>query len=190
MSKHEEIFTFNVNGWFDYRSIYDEVLKLFKDKEGEVVLVEIGLWQGMSFSYLVDKASEYKNYKVYGVDHFQGDIDNPREQELIGQLDNSLKDTFDTNMKKMELKEGVEYTLVQSDSIKAASFVPDVDFVFIDGGHLEKQVTEDINTWLPKVKKGGIIAGHDYDSYGVQEAVINKFGSNFITRNGSWIYYA
>ena len=37
-----------------------------------------------------------------------------------------------------------------------------LDFVYIDGHHGFKWVAEDIYWWSKKVKKGGIISGHDY----------------------------
>lgn len=37
-----------------------------------------------------------------------------------------------------------------------------VDMVFVDGGHDYESVRLDIETWIPKVKRGGIIAFHDY----------------------------
>ena len=37
-----------------------------------------------------------------------------------------------------------------------------LDFVFIDGNHAFEYVTEDIAEWSKKVRKGGIISGHDY----------------------------
>ncbi len=37
-----------------------------------------------------------------------------------------------------------------------------LDFVFIDANHDFEHVTEDIAQWGKKVKKGGIIAGHDF----------------------------
>jgi predicted O-methyltransferase YrrM len=37
-----------------------------------------------------------------------------------------------------------------------------LDFVFIDGNHSARYVIDDIDEWSKKVKKGGIISGHDY----------------------------
>jgi predicted O-methyltransferase YrrM len=37
-----------------------------------------------------------------------------------------------------------------------------IDFIFIDDGHLEDEITADIEHWLPKVKSGGYVAFHDY----------------------------
>lgn len=38
-----------------------------------------------------------------------------------------------------------------------------IDFIYIDACHTYKCVKEDIICWLPKIKIGGILAGHDYD---------------------------
>ena len=37
-----------------------------------------------------------------------------------------------------------------------------IDFVFIDGSHEYEDIKNDIISWMPKVKKGGVLAGHDY----------------------------
>ena len=37
-----------------------------------------------------------------------------------------------------------------------------LDFVYIDGNHNYEYVFEDITVWEPKVKKGGLVGGHDY----------------------------
>jgi predicted O-methyltransferase YrrM len=50
------------------------------------------------------------------------------------------------------------------------------DFVFIDASHDYANVKSDIETWMPKVKPGGILGGDDYhDSWkGVFKAVDEK----------------
>jgi len=37
-----------------------------------------------------------------------------------------------------------------------------LDFVYIDANHNFDYVIQDIIQWVPKVKKGGVVAGHDY----------------------------
>lgn len=37
-----------------------------------------------------------------------------------------------------------------------------VDMVFVDGEHSYEGCTGDINNWMPNLKKGGILAVHDY----------------------------
>jgi len=65
------------------------------------------------------------------------------------------------------------------------------DLVFIDGDHRYEGVHNDIQAWLPKVRPGGIICGHDYGQptpeWGVKEAVDEAFGSRVVVaRNYVW----
>lgn len=63
---------------------------------------------------------------------------------------------------------------IKSSSVEAAKMYHDksLDFVFIDAAHDYKNVKQDIISWLPKIKSGGIISGHDYFmSEGVRTAV-------------------
>jgi len=49
-------------------------------------------------------------------------------------------------------------------SVEAAAGVPDgwLDFVFLDGDHRYDAIAKDIRAWMPKVRKGGLICGHDF----------------------------
>lgn len=51
-------------------------------------------------------------------------------------------------------------------SIEAARDVADgsLDFVYLDGNHAKDYVLEDLTAWCPKVRVGGIVAGHDFVS--------------------------
>src|SRR5207253_8367684 len=62
-----------------------------------------------------------------------------------------------------------------------------VDFVFIDAGHDFNSVCNDIRVWLPKVKPGGVLAGHDYEHPccpDVSRAVEKMLGQRFEKRPG------
>jgi len=67
-------------------------------------------------------------------------------------------------------------TLIRKTSMEAIHKFKDasLDFVFIDGNHDYDYVMEDLIGWSRKVRKGGIVAGHDYYPFknsGVIEAV-------------------
>lgn len=73
--------------------------------------------------------------------------------------------------------------------IAAMPSIPDgsLDFVYIDGNHSEEYVRQDIRLWWPKVKIGGMLAGHDIlgcnpkaDS-GIQSAVYDLMTENGLT---------
>lgn len=54
--------------------------------------------------------------------------------------------------------------LVRMFSVEAAATFTNAsqDFVYLDGNHRLEQVVADLAAWAPKVRPGGIIAGHDY----------------------------
>ena len=61
-----------------------------------------------------------------------------------------------------------------------------LDFVYIDANHQYEYVLEDIKLWTPKVKKGGVIGGHDYhSSAGVKQAV-NEVYKDFYQEKEDW----
>jgi predicted O-methyltransferase YrrM len=65
-----------------------------------------------------------------------------------------------------------------------------LDVVFIDLTHTYESVKQDIELWLPKVKKGGILAGHDYENDWpeVVKAVDEVFPDKMIMDN-CWIFH-
>ena len=79
-------------------------------------------------------------------------------------------------------------------SLKAAELISDesLDFAFIDANHSPPFVGDDIGAWLPKVKIGGTIAGHDYinkPNYGVIQAV-NELVDGYAVDRRSRVWHA
>lgn len=64
----------------------------------------------------------------------------------------------------LERLQGKDFRLIQNFSENAADEVPDnsLDFVYIDADHSYDFIMLDVIKWGRKVKKGGILAGHDY----------------------------
>lgn len=54
------------------------------------------------------------------------------------------------------------------------------DFVYIDGNHCQLECKQDMLFWFPKVKKGGIFGGHDYNMEGVRNSVLEVFKDEFV----------
>jgi hypothetical protein len=70
--------------------------------------------------------------------------------------------------------------LSENPSVEAAKPIADasLDFVYIDAGHTYESVKADLAAWIPKVRVGGIVSGHDYFNgpwdgieFGVKQAV-------------------
>ena len=85
----------------------------------------------------------------------------------------------------------IVYTLVMP-SKQASMLAPDrgFDFVYIDANHDKGPFTEDVLAWRPKVREGGILAGHDYQGSwpGVIEVVDELLGGpDKVYQDTSWI---
>lgn len=62
---------------------------------------------------------------------------------------------------------GLNATLIRAFSTDAAATIPDgaLDFVYLDGNHGYAAVIEDLTAWVPKVRAGGLITGHDFKHF-------------------------
>jgi predicted O-methyltransferase YrrM len=62
-----------------------------------------------------------------------------------------------------------------------------VDLLYIDGDHETESAVKDIRNYVPKVRPGGVIAGHDINSEKVRLAVDAELGTGYDVYNDfSW----
>lgn len=74
-------------------------------------------------------------------------------------------------------------TVLREDTVQAAARFEDgtFDFVFIDAEHTYEAVRADAHAWLPKVKPGGMLCGHDYTrKFPGVIAAVNELGRNVV----------
>jgi len=183
MMTYKDIF-----GWFDFHDIYEEaVLNSF---DGDSFL-EIGCYMGKSTAFLLEQIKNSgKKINVHVLDLF--DTSHIFQSELYeGILKNeeSLERIFDSNMENMGFKPTKHVGL--SSSLCKGFDNNYFKMIFIDGSHDYKSVLEDMNNYYPKLKSGGIFAGHDYTSrdLGVIKAVkefSEKQSIPFEVKNTSW----
>lgn len=116
--------------------------------------VEVGVLQG---KYLFMLCKLNPQMKLYGVDPWKVYNDYP---------DLSDQKTFDLfyEQTKEKLASFSNYELIRESSMDAIKKFEDesLDFVYIDANHEDPYISEDIIEWSKKVRKGGIISGHDY----------------------------
>jgi hypothetical protein len=77
---------------------------------------------------------------------------------------------------------GDRVKLVYQQSEVAYSTYPDeyFDYIYIDGDHSYFGAYRDMRTWWPKVKKGGLLGGHDVAMGSVSKALIDFADDNCI----------
>ena len=86
-----------------------------------------------------------------------------------------------------------QVTIIRKFSAQAAAdFDGELDLLYIDGNHSYEFVKEDILAWMPKVRSGGIVSGHDYDPEnfpGVVKSVKEIFGkAPLISPHSMWMW--
>ena len=122
-------------------------------------IAELGCWTGMSTVILGNIAKE-NGGRVVSIDSFKGaETDNLEDSARVF----NIRLICETNLKNSGVRDQVE--LIDSKTEEAASKFPDEHFdaIFIDADHRYAAVKKDIELWTPKVKKGGLICGHDCD---------------------------
>jgi len=122
-------------------------------------ILEIGSWLGQGSTTVLIAEATKKQGIIYCVDTWMGNPNVERHQEIVRDYD--VLGAFLQNVASAGGQRVVR-TLVMS-SEEAASIVRDsvFDLVFIDADHSYTATLRDIRTWLPKVKPGGILCGHD-----------------------------
>lgn len=138
--------------WFTFPELYSRMVRKFPTGS---VFVEVGSWKGRSSAYMaVEIANSNKDIRFYCVDTWQGSKEH-QDRDL-----SNLYQTFLDNMRPVEHY----YMPLKINSLEASRKFRDnsLDFVFLDASHEYEDVKKDILAWLPKLKPGGILAGHDY----------------------------
>ena len=81
--------------------------------------------------------------------------------------------------------------IIKDYTTEAAKDVADesLDFVFIDADHSYMGVMRDVGAWAPKVKKGGMIIGHDIHFETVKTAVIELYGEDGYSVEDDFLWF-
>jgi hypothetical protein len=93
--------------------------------------------------------------------------------DVVGGLGNFSVQAFDALHRKVVDRVSTKAEVVRKPSLVAVNDWLDnsLDFVYLDGDHSRENVTREITSWLPKIKVGGILGGHDCRENGVSGAI-------------------
>lgn len=174
----------NIPGWFDFQDIYLEAINRSSHTSH---FVEVGCYHGRSAAFMcVEIFNSNKKIIFDCIDIFK-----PMDSLIPAEDIPTINQTYEN---LSPVNEVVNYKLVEGLSDKSASLYRDgsLDFVFIDADHSYESVYRDIVAWKPKVKIGGLLAGHDFSEYhpGVVKAVVELLPGYQTNGNGnSWKKY-
>lgn len=169
-----------------------EISKIINEKSYKNFL-EIGVAYGGN---LIPIAKSFPHVKCVGIDPYdynqysnQSDEKDGMAKTLVKQQENIYNDV----LRKSKIIEN--FRLLRESSQTASTLFEDnsLDFVFIDANHSYDSVKLDIELWLPKIRTGGCLGGHDYSVvyFGVIQAVNEKIGADNISvrSDDTWFYF-
>ncbi len=178
----------NLHGWFDFGEIYNEAVEHARD---DSVLVEVGVAFGRSLAHLARRLIDSgKKSTLYGIDLWRQDDATWPTHPKFARSPGGFH-AFCADMVQHAPEELERSSILRLSSLDAAKLVGQMggaDFVFIDAHHAYPSVRADIDAWLPIMRSGGVIAGHDHTEHhpGVIRAVRESFGDTYRVRGNSW----
>ena len=158
--------------WISAPGLCDLVTHLFQQQE-TIVGLEIGVASGWTMNHFLQNLP---NLQLTGIDPYIGYMDGNIKiaQEMLDAQYLAAQDNISDFAPRGKILRGYSQDFVNSFEDKS------LDYIFIDGDHSYEGALRDCELFFPKIKNGGIFAGHDWSFDGVQKAV-----NEFKDRNGS-----
>lgn len=159
--------------------------------------VEIGVFYGRTFEHLMRNTSAI----VHGVDVWGMPFKEGRNsgekcycrfcQEMRQDRSSMSIDSMEGRVRAIAAEFGDRAVVLKGPSVEMAGTFADgeLDFVFIDGDHSFDGVRSDIIAWMPKLRSGGLLAGHDIEMKSVGDAVRSVIGDDFKTAGSDHVWF-
>lgn len=141
------------------------LIPTIKKIDGNLRCLEIGVCRGENIVKFLEECPNIEHFDAVDP-YIEYDDDN-------GGMSKDLVDRMrDIAIKNFNAFPG-KVTLHTMTSKEYSNKVEDdhYDYIFVDGNHSYDYVLEDIQMWYPKLKKGGVFAGHDFYLECVRKAV-------------------
>lgn len=141
---------------------HSHVLSGLVARHGWTAGAEIGVFKGATLFHLLDT---FPSLRMIGVDKWEN-ID----KKSYGKYD---LPPIGERVRAQAKIYGPRCIILHMDSVLAAGQVADesLDFVFIDAFHSYEAARADMLAWMPKVRSGGYVTGHDWHHRTVARAL-------------------
>lgn len=149
------------------RGLYDLVHQFYKP---DFKMVEVGSFEGVSTLLFASCVNT-----VYSVDCYDYKVPPTGRIPSHDRLFVEAERLFISRTKDVK-----NIVKIRKTSVEAAKDFEDysLDAVYIDAEHDEDSVREDIRTWTPKLKRGGILSGHDFNLPHIKRILVEEQGYN------------
>lgn len=185
VSTHQRLPNFFLASYPEYvtRESFFNIRPFFNHVKG--IGVEIGTFEGYNATNVLKYCSLEK---LYCIDPYRPYVDE------VGGLGGLAPETWDALYEKVQKRVEGGAEVIRKPSLEAVNNFVDnsLDFVYLDGDHSRENVLKEINSWLPKVKVGGILGGHDCKETGVLGAVTEwgynnpQYNNMIYTQSNDW----
>jgi cephalosporin hydroxylase len=165
-----------ITGWMDFEDLYNEAVD---NAENGDLLIETGTANGKSAAYLATRAAE----------------SGKRLQCVTIGIDPNADPAQCQYVRDVVLPHFPNLTYLHEDSLLAAHRTMfdgnRAALIFLDADHTYQFLSQELRAWYPRLKTGGMFAGHDWDNGypGVSAAVIEFASANNLqlaVRGNSW----
>ena len=167
-----------------HRGSYLKYLSLIREIEIQTI-VEIGVYRGKNAEVL---RKEFPDAHLFLIDPWAPDAPYQASGSAVSEdqkvYDKAKKRTYSL------FENDPQVTIIEKTSADAAPLVPNnIDLVFIDANHAYYSVYQDILTWKPKIRSGGILSGHNFGRPrlpGVEKAVTKLLPNFHLGQDEVW----
>jgi hypothetical protein len=148
--------------------------------------LEIGVADGQNSQRIIDNIDLQK---IWLIDPWKEQdkrgADRGKDQEEHSAAETATRERFKTHIQKGKVE------ILKGFAKDKIDLFPDefFDLIYVDGDHSYEGCKNDLYAWYPKLKKGGVFAGHDftnnYRSMSVKKFGVQKAVTEFLLDHGA-----
>ena len=169
-------------GRFDGGPFREDLLARWINDFNFKKVAELGIFDGYTMKTILEGCSDLE--EIVGVDTWA----HPDTYSCLAPIGEQSRDIYSTvdheanyaltlkNIKESGNENKAK--VLRTTTEEAATLFKDgyFDLVFIDADHSYEGVKADIKRWVPKVRAGGLVCGHDFSWPGIERAIKETIG--------------
>ena len=173
----------DMQGWGSYHPVFEAAIKAIRPK----LIVEVGTWKGASAIHMADLCKKLDlDTKILCIDTWLGTIESytwRKKEPLIYNALNlkngypSLYYQFLANVCHTGFQDRIlplaQTSLIGARILHELGIKPDM--IYVDGSHDYSDVKADLAAYFPLLRKGGLMLGDDFESWGGVTRAVREF---------------